>query len=469
MPCVGATKAILLPSGERLTSTALGRAPNAAAASKARAPDEASTEPASVSATGRTRMVSDPRCRFGRLAAAAHHRALASSSRSMAASAFEPGECQGRGIDPVVGAVVGELGRSARGRQRRDRPGGERRQCAARDPFHLPSVQGIFNSMNGRICVVTGATHGIGRATARALAASGATVLVHGRDLARARAVAGDISRDTGNPEVRFVQADFAQLAQVRRLAQELHSVLPRLDVLINNAGLMAAAHTRSADGYELTFAVNHLAPFLLTNLLLEKLKASAPARVIVVASEAHRRATLDFGDLMNAGASGWAAYERSKLANVLFARELARRLAGTGVTVNALHPGLVRSHLFQDGPPLLRVLLSSVGGLFMLSPRQGAHGSVYLATASEVGGESGGDYPGCRRGAGAFWHACDLAARRRLDADVPAGRRGRSRRRPRTFELGGAAGPVTARQASRRQRALSGSRGADPQHRAVR
>src|SRR5438477_262604 len=331
MLCVGATKAILLPSGERLTSTALGRAPNAAAASKARAPDEASTEPASVSATGRTRMVSDPRCRFGRLAAAAHHRALASSSRSMAASAFEPGECQGRGIDPVVGAVVGELGRSARGRQRRDRPGGERRQCAARDPFHLPSVQGSFNSMNGGICVVTGATQGIGRATARALAASGATVLVHGRDLARARAVAEDISRDTGNPEVRFVQADFAQLAQVRRLAQELQSLLPRLDVLINNAAVMAAARARSAEGYDLTFRAarpcgGHHRGIVDQHVEARQEKASVPARVIVVASEAHRRATLDFGDLMNAGASGWwTAYERSKLANVLFARELAR------------------------------------------------------------------------------------------------------------------------------------------------
>jgi NAD(P)-dependent dehydrogenase (short-subunit alcohol dehydrogenase family) len=253
--------------------------------------------------------------------------------------------------------------------------------------------------MNGRICIVTGATHGIGRATARALAASGATVLVHGRDLARARAVAEDISRDTGNPEVRFVQADFAQLAQVRRLAQELHSLLPRLDVLINNAAVMAAARARSAEGYDLTFAVNHLAPFLLTNLLLDKLKASAPARVIVVASEAHRRATLDFGDLMNAGASGWwTAYERSKLANVLFARELARRLAGTGVTVNALHPGVVRSQLFRSSPALLRVLLWSVGRLFMLSPQQGARGSVYLATASELDGESGGYYRGRRR-----------------------------------------------------------------------
>ena len=253
--------------------------------------------------------------------------------------------------------------------------------------------------MNGRICIVTGATHGIGRATARALAASGATVLVHGRDLARARAVAEDISRDTGNPEVRFVQADFAQLAQVRRLAQDLQSLLPRLDVLINNAAVMAAARARSAEGYDLTFAVNHLAPFLLTNLLLDKLRASAPARVIVVASEAHRRATLDFGDLMNAGASGWwTAYERSKLANVLFARELARRLAGTGVTVNALHPGVVRSQLFRSSPALLRVLLWSVGRLFMLSPQQGARGSVYLATASELDGESGGYYRGCRR-----------------------------------------------------------------------
>ncbi len=119
---------------------------------------------------------------------------------------------------------------------------------------------------------------------------------------------------------------------------------------------------------------------------------------MIVVASEAHRRATLDFGDLMNTGASGWwAAYERSKLANVLFARELARRLAGTGVTVNALHPGLVRSQLFRSSP-LLRVLLWSVGRLFMLSPQQGARGSVYLASASELDGESGGYYRGCRR-----------------------------------------------------------------------
>src|ERR1700682_6561384 len=142
-------------------------------------------------------------------------------------------------------------------------------------PFIYHPGEGLIlcSSMNARIGLVTGAPQGLARPTAGALPASGASVLVHGRDLSRARAVASDISRDTGNPGVRFVQADFAQLAQVRRLAHELQSQLPRLDVLINNAAVMAAPRARSADGYDLTFAVNHLAPFLLTNLLLDKLK----------------------------------------------------------------------------------------------------------------------------------------------------------------------------------------------------
>ena len=251
--------------------------------------------------------------------------------------------------------------------------------------------------MNDKICLVTGATHGIGLESARALATAGASVLVHGRDKARAADVAAMLARTTGNPRVSAVQADFARLADIRRLAQELDAQLPRLDVLINNAGMMSAVRATSAEGYDLTFAVNHLAPFLLTNLLLPKLKHSSPARIVVVASTAHRGARLDFDDLMNAKVSGLLpAYSRSKLANILFMRALARRLEGTGVTVNALHPGLVQSHIFQDSR-LLRVVLGLVGRFFMLTPAQGARTSVYLATSPEVAGASGGYYERCR------------------------------------------------------------------------
>ena len=267
--------------------------------------------------------------------------------------------------------------------------------------------------MNGRVCLVTGATHGVGLATARALAALGASVVMHGRDLDRARELAQAISRDTGNSAVRAVQADFAHLAQVRRLAQELDATLPRLDVLINNAGMLSGARAVSADGYDLTFAVNHLAPFLLTNLLLAKLKSSAPARVIVVASEAHRRARLDFADLMNRSVSGlMPAYARSKLANVLFARALAARLAGSGVTVNALHPGVVYSNLFHRNRAL-RMLLGTLGRPFMRSPEEGARTSVYLATAPELSGQSGGCYRDCRA----------IAPSARAQSDVDASR----------------------------------------------
>ena len=251
----------------------------------------------------------------------------------------------------------------------------------------------MSGSMNGRVCVVTGATHGIGLATARALATRGARVLVHGRDLARAETVAAALRRETGNSALSAVQADFARLADVRRLGTEL-AALPRLDVLINNAATMAARGARSAEHYDLTFAVNHLAPFLLTQLLLAKLSSCAPARVIVVASEAHRRARLDFDDLMNDRVSGhWSAYNRSKLANLLFVRALARRLTGRGVTVNALHPGVVSTQLFRDLPLPVRVALGTIGRLVLLSPRQGADTSVYLATAPELAGASGGYY----------------------------------------------------------------------------
>ncbi|MGH8218227.1 MAG: SDR family oxidoreductase [Steroidobacteraceae bacterium] len=253
-------------------------------------------------------------------------------------------------------------------------------------------------SLAGKVCLVTGATNGIGFTTARALARLGAAVWVHGRDPERGRRVTEQIVRESGNRDVRFAQADFSRLEEVRRLAAEVQAGAPRLDVLINNAGLICPQRTTTAEGYETTFAVNHLAPFLLTVLLREKLEQSPPARIVVVASEAHRRSQLDFDDLMMArGYSQLRAYGRSKLANILFARALARRLAGSPATANALHPGVVLTNLFNRGSALTRWGVAAIGRLFMISPEQGAMTSVYLASSPEVEGRSGGYYSKCR------------------------------------------------------------------------
>jgi len=250
----------------------------------------------------------------------------------------------------------------------------------------------------GKVCLVTGATHGIGFTAALELARLGAIVWVHGRDPERGRRAAEDIARDSGSRNVRFVQADFARLDDVRRVAAEVQASAPRLDVLVNNAGLICRERTTTAEGYETTFAVNHLAPFLLTLLLRTKLEQSAPARIVVVASEAHRRSQLDFDDLMmTRGFSLFRAYGRSKLANILFTRALARRLAGTAVTANALHPGFVQTNLFSHGSALARWGAATIGRLFMRSPEQGAKTTVYLSASPEVEGRSGGYYSDCR------------------------------------------------------------------------
>ncbi|HWZ63222.1 MAG TPA: SDR family oxidoreductase [Steroidobacteraceae bacterium] len=273
--------------------------------------------------------------------------------------------------------------------------------------------------MNGKTCLVTGATHGVGLATARALAAHGATVLLHGRDAELGRRLAEQIGRESGNPAVRFVRADFMHLEEVRELAAELGR-LPRLDVLINNAALMDGRQRRcTAEGYDATFGVNHLAPFLLTNLLLPKLGQSAPARVVVVASEAHRGAGwLDFDDLMNARVGFLRAYQRSKLANLLFMRALAKRLGG-GVTVNAAHPGLVASQLFRSVPQPLRLALATIVRPFMRSAERGAETSVYLATSPEVAAKTGGYYSNCRRVTPSDAARCDVAAARLWEESV--------------------------------------------------
>jgi retinol dehydrogenase-12 len=245
--------------------------------------------------------------------------------------------------------------------------------------------------MNGKVCVVTGATSGIGKATATALARQGAQVVLVGRDRGRGEATAAELGAVAATPPQLEI-ADLASMAQVRALADRLNT-LDRIDVLVNNAGFVAGQHRVTADGFEEVLAVNHLAPFLLTNLLLAKLTASAPARVITVASDAHTAARLDVDDLqLEHGWDSWRSYSNSKLANILFTRELARRLAGTGVTANCAHPGVVRTGFGREGSPLLRLGIT-IARPFLLSPERGASTIVYLATSADVAGASGGYY----------------------------------------------------------------------------
>lgn len=251
--------------------------------------------------------------------------------------------------------------------------------------------------LTGRCCLVTGATHGVGRATAEALARARATVLLHGRDSVSVGAACRAVVRATGNPDVNGVVADFGSLAAVRKLAAEL-AALDRLHVLIDNAGLWTRHRRTSEDGLELQFAVNHLAPFLLTTSVLTLLKRSAPARVVVVSSRAHFRGKLDFEDLNfeRRPYHGLAAYSASKLANVLFTLELARRLDGSGVTANCLHPGVVATHIFRDLGAIAKMLLP-IARLLMLSPERGAETSVHLASSPEVAAVSGRYFEKCR------------------------------------------------------------------------
>ncbi|MBX6312728.1 MAG: SDR family oxidoreductase [Isosphaeraceae bacterium] len=245
--------------------------------------------------------------------------------------------------------------------------------------------------MGGKICLVTGATAGIGAVTAEELARRGAQVILVGRDRSKCETTATRIRERTDNSAVEFLVADLSAQAEVRRLAREFQERYPRLDVLVNNAGAMFGQRQETVDGIERTFALNHLAYFLLTNLLLDTLKASAPARIVVVSSEAHRMAKgLDFDDLQH---QRWykpfRVYCESKLANLLFTYELARRLRGTGVTANALHPGFVATN-FMAGEGFAHWSLRRAARLFAISPEEGAKTSVYLAASPEVEGVSG-------------------------------------------------------------------------------
>ena len=244
--------------------------------------------------------------------------------------------------------------------------------------------------VHGKVALVTGATSGIGEVTARELARAGATVVLLARNADKARAVAEDIKRDTGNQNVQVLIADLGVQAQVREAARQFRGSHDRLDILVNNAGAVHTRRTETPDGIETTWAVNHLAYFLLTNELLDLPKKTPGARVVNVSSDAHRGARINWDDVEGRRSySAFKAYGQSKLANILFTRELARRLRGSGVTVNALHPGFVASGFGKnDGGPLKFVL--GLASPFSRSPERGAETSLYLATSPEVEGVSG-------------------------------------------------------------------------------
>jgi NAD(P)-dependent dehydrogenase (short-subunit alcohol dehydrogenase family) len=241
----------------------------------------------------------------------------------------------------------------------------------------------VAESQLQRVAVVTGASSGIGLYTALGLARAGMRVVMTGRDHERTEAARRLVAERSGSDQVEVALGDFSRLGEVRRLAEEILAGHDRLDVLVNNAGLFSPHYRLSADGFELTFAVNHLAPFLLTNLLLHRLETSAPARIVTVASEAHRRNRIDVGDLTRP--RDWTmsrGYGRSKLCNILFTRELASRLDPDEVVATCLHPGMVATGIGQRGGLLelgWRVLKP-----FMLSPEKGAETPVFLATGPD-------------------------------------------------------------------------------------
>ncbi len=238
--------------------------------------------------------------------------------------------------------------------------------------------------------MVTGATLGIGKATARVLAEKGATVIVVARKQQRGEAVVDEIKASTGNPSVTLMLADLSSQASIRKLAQDFKSQYSQLHVLVNNAGALNMRRTVTADGLETTFAVNHLAYFLLTNLVLDVLKASAPSRIINVSSDASNGAAINFDNLQGEkGYTGFEAYAQSKLANILFTVGLAKRLRGTGVTVNSLHPGFVATGFGKNNGLLMRGAMA-VAHRFALSPEKGAETQRYLATSPEVANVSG-------------------------------------------------------------------------------
>ncbi len=249
--------------------------------------------------------------------------------------------------------------------------------------------------MQGKTVVITGATSGIGEVAADRLAQRGARIVFIARDEARGEAMLKHLDAIAGHSPHRVFYADMARLSEMRRVAGEIASACPQIDVLINNAGAMFAQRQLTEDGLERTFALNHMAYFVLTTALLPQLKG--PARIISTASAAHKGAKLDFDDLQGAKSySAWGAYGRSKLMNILFTRALASRLNGSGVTANCLHPGFVNTRFGDNNKGVFGWGLGLAKNI-ALSPAQGAETLLYLASSPEIASESGKYFHKCR------------------------------------------------------------------------
>jgi NAD(P)-dependent dehydrogenase (short-subunit alcohol dehydrogenase family) len=245
--------------------------------------------------------------------------------------------------------------------------------------------------MTGKTVLITGGTGGIGKATAIGLASLGARVGITGRDRVRAETAAAAIAEEAGNPAIDVFVADMSSQAEVRRLAADVLGTYPKLHVLVNNVGGFWSHRHVTADGLEHTFALNHLAPFLLTSLLLDRLAMSSPARIVTVASAAQGMGTIDFGDLMGErNYSGQSAYNQSKLANVMFTYELARRLEGSGVTATVVHPGMTNTAFSSEDPSRLFAPLVALMRPFMRKPAKGAETPIFLASSPEAAGITG-------------------------------------------------------------------------------
>lgn len=253
--------------------------------------------------------------------------------------------------------------------------------------------------MRGKTVVITGATSGIGAETAVKLASMGARVVMVARDRLRAEPVLKRIAK--ANPSAQHVvhYADLSRLSEMKRVASDIALAESRIDVLVNNAGAIFGKRQETADGLEMTFALNHMAYFVITQGLLERLKATPGARIVSTSSDAHTHAKLDFDDLQGKRKfSAFGAYGKSKLCNILFTRALSRRLAGSGVTANCLHPGFVATRFADNnGGTLLRAVLTLVKGIFAISPKRGAQTIIHLTSSQDVVGKSGGYYFKCR------------------------------------------------------------------------